>query len=111
MTIHLTQLAANRADKFISSQSNALGIRLGVEKTGCSGWGYIVDIAKEIDPDDQVFVSRGVKIIINQTSLSLLDGTEIDFVQDGLNKVFKFTNPNSDEVCGCGESFTARKSD
>ena len=76
-----------------------------MRKTGCSGWAYVVDFAKEIEPEDQVFENQGIKIVVNPESLAFLDGTEVDFCKEGLNETFKFNNPNVKDECGCGESF------
>ena len=75
-------------------------------KSGCSGYAYTIDYADAIDADDVVFDRDGVKIIVDPESLGLIDGTEVDFVKDGLNEAFKFRNPNVKGECGCGESFT-----
>ncbi len=84
----------------------ALGLRFGVERTGCSGWGHVTDLAREARPDDAVFEQDGVRIYVDATSLPLVDGTEIDFAKQGLGETFVFRNPNATAECGCGESFT-----
>ena len=83
-----------------------MALRLGVRKTGCSGWAYTVQLDNEIAPDDAVFEDRGIKVVIDAESLPYLDGSEIDFVADGLNRTFQFNNPNATDECGGGESFT-----
>jgi iron-sulfur cluster assembly protein len=83
-----------------------LGLRLGVKKTGCSGWAYTVQMARGIEPDDVVFDYDGVKIVVSHENLGFLDGSEIDFVSEGLGTAFRFDNPNATDECGCGESFT-----
>ncbi len=105
MAITLSQAAAERVQRFMSEQADALGLRLGVKKTGCSGFAYVLDYARDTGPEDIVFVDRGVRIIVDQASLPLLDGTRVDFVRDGLNQAFRFENPNIRDECGCGESF------
>lgn len=87
-------------------KDGGVGLRLGVRKTGCSGWAYTVDLATGIEPDDIVFEDHGVKIVIPPDSLDYLDGSEIDFAAEGLGRSFRFNNPNATEECGCGESFT-----
>lgn len=104
MSITLTENAANRVKTYVD-RSNGAGLRLGVRKTGCSGWAYVVDVAKAVGPEDRVFEDHGVKLIVNSDSLSFLDGTEVDFRKEGLNETFKFNNPNVKDECGCGESF------
>ena len=83
-----------------------MGLRLAVKKTGCSGFAYVVNYADEIGSNDLVYEDQGVKVIIDRESLGFLEGTEIDFVKQGLNEAFRFRNPNVKGECGCGESFT-----
>jgi len=83
-----------------------VGIRLGVTTTGCSGLAYLIEFVDELNPDDSVFEQDGVSVIVDQKSLVYLDGTEVDFVREGLNEGFEFKNPNQKGECGCGESFT-----
>ena len=83
-----------------------MGLRLSVKKTGCSGFAYVVNYADEIGSDDLVFEDQGVKVIVDRASLGYIDGTEVDFVKQGLNEAFRFRNPNVKGECGCGESFS-----
>jgi iron-sulfur cluster assembly protein len=106
MTISLTQSAATRVKSFLEKRGSGVGLRIGVRKSGCSGWAYTIDYADTVQPDDVVFDREGVKVIVDNESLELIDGTEVDFVKDGLNEAFKFRNPNVKGECGCGESFT-----
>ncbi|MCP3689097.1 MAG: iron-sulfur cluster assembly protein IscA [Gammaproteobacteria bacterium] len=106
MAIHLTDVAATRVQKFLESRGKGIGLRLGVKTTGCSGMAYVLEFVDELQSDDQVFESRGVKVVIDQKSLIFLDGTEVDFGKEGLNEGFQFKNPNAKDACGCGESFT-----
>ena len=105
MSIQLTDNAAQRVKHFLDKESG-LALRLGVRKTGCSGWAYEVAIVSELGNDDQVFEDKGVKIVVNNDSLPYLQGSQIDFISSGLNRTFKFDNPNATDECGCGESFT-----
>lgn len=105
MAISLTTSAAERVRSYIEKRGHGVGLRVGVKKTGCSGYAYVIDYADSIDTDDSVFEGGGVKVIVDPKSLELIDGTEVDFVKDGLNEAFKFRNPNVKGECGCGESF------
>lgn len=105
MAITMTQNAANRVRDYLQRRGTGIGLRLGVKKTGCNGFAYVVDYADEVQTDDVVFDDAGVAIIVDTESLKLIDGTEVDFVKEGLNEAFKFRNPQASGECGCGESF------
>ena len=105
MSIQLTDNAAQRVKTFLEKE-NGIALRLGVRKTGCSGWAYEVSIASELAVDDELFEDKGVKIAVDRDSLPFLTGSSIDFITSGLNRTFQFDNPNATEECGCGESFT-----
>ena len=106
MGITLTEYAAQRINTFLDNRGKGVGLRLGVKTTGCSGMAYVIEFADEIREEDKVYEDRGIKVIIDPKSLLYLDGTEVDFVKEGLNEGFKFNNPNAKDECGCGESFT-----
>ena len=106
MSITLTNEASERMNNYLSNRGSGIGIRLSVQTTGCSGLGYNIEFVDVINDDDSVFEVSGVKVIVDAKSLIYIDGTEIDFVKDGLNEGFEFNNPNSKAECGCGESFT-----
>jgi len=106
MSISLTDSAANRIRHTLANRGHGLGLRLGVRKTGCSGFAYVVNFADEQAQNDHVFEDRGVKVFVDPVSLELIDGTTVDFVKQGLNEAFRFRNPNVKGECGCGESFT-----
>jgi iron-sulfur cluster assembly protein len=106
MAITLTPAAAERVRHFLAERGRGIGLRLGVRKTGCSGFAYVVNYADEVDAGDRVFESQGVRVLVNTASLGLIDGTEVDFVRHGLNEAFRFRNPNVRVECGCGESFS-----
>ena len=106
MAISLTSAAADRVRTYLEKREKGLGLRLGVTKTGCSGYSYVINYAEAIDDDDVVFEDKGITVIIDPEALSLIDGTEVDFVKNGLNEAFSFRNPNIKGECGCGESFT-----
>jgi iron-sulfur cluster assembly protein len=105
MAVSLTDSARDRVLTFLRNRGHGLGLRLAVKKTGCSGFAYIVNYADDIGRDDVVFEQGGVKVIVDPESLRMIDGTEVDFVREGLNEAFKFRNPNVKGECGCGESF------
>ena len=105
MSITLTESAARHVTKYLSQRGKGVGVRLGVKTTGCSGLAYKLEYADTVAPEDQVFESHGVKVLVDPQSLSYLDGTELDFVREGLQQGFKFSNPNERDRCGCGESF------
>jgi len=106
MAITVTDSAAQRIRSFLEKRGKGVGLRLGVKTTGCSGLAYVLEFADDTNPDDQVFESQGVKIIVYPKSLVYIDGTELDYGKEGLNEGFKFENPNVKDECGCGESFT-----
>ena len=105
MPVSLTPAAAARVRSFIANRGRGVGLRLGVKKTGCSGYAYVVNYADEVAAGDVVFEAAGVNVIVDAESLRYVDGTEIDFVKQGLNEAFRFRNPNVRGECGCGESF------
>ena len=107
MAITLTPVALQRVQRFVA-ESGALGLRFGVTRTGCSGWGHVADLARDQRAGDTVFEQQGVKIFVDADSLALVDGTEIDFGKQGLSEAFLFRNPNATAECGCGESFTTQ---
>jgi iron-sulfur cluster assembly protein len=105
MAVTLTPAAEERVRTFLAARGHGVGLRLGVKKTGCSGYAYVVNYAEEIGAGDTVFEHGGVKVIVDAESLRYVEGTEIDFVRQGLNEAFRFRNPNVRGECGCGESF------
>lgn len=106
MAVTLAPAALARVRGYIAETPGALGLRFGVKRTGCSGWGYVVDIASDTRAGDHVFEQDGVSVLVDAESLPLVDGTEIDFLKQGLNEQFVFRNPQVKGECGCGESFT-----
>ncbi|MDO9178426.1 MAG: iron-sulfur cluster assembly protein IscA [Agitococcus sp.] len=106
MAMTLTPAAATHVAGFLANRGKGDGVRVAVKTSGCSGLAYVLEFVDGADSADQVFESHGVKIYVDPKSLVYLDGTEMDFVKEGLNEGFKFTNPNQKGECGCGESFT-----
>jgi iron-sulfur cluster assembly protein len=105
MAISLTNSAADRVRSYLEKRGSGVGLRLGVTETGCSGYSYIINYADEIKDSDIVFEDKGVTVVVQPDALALIDGTEVDFVKNGLNEAFSFRNPNISGECGCGESF------
>lgn len=105
MAITLSDKAATHVANFLIKRGKGLGLRLGVRTSGCSGMAYKLEFVDEVNEDDLVFETKGVKIIVDAKSLPYLDGMELDFAREGLNEGFKFNNPNVKDQCGCGESF------
>ncbi len=105
MAISLTKSAAERVGQYLETRGAGVGLRLGVTKTGCSGYSYVINYADTVEGEDIVFEDKGIKIVVHPEALKLIDGTEVDFVKNGLNEAFSFRNPNVTGECGCGESF------
>ena len=104
--ITMTEPAAQRVQAFLENRGSGIGLRLGVKTMGCSGMSYVIEFVDDINDDDEVFETSGVKVIVDKKSLVYIDGTELDYAKEGLNEGFKFNNPNEKDACGCGESFT-----
>jgi iron-sulfur cluster assembly protein len=105
MPVTLSERAATHVKNFLNKRGKGLGLKLGVRTSGCSGMAYKLEFVDAEDPEDVKFDSHGVTVYIDPKSLSYLEGTELDFVREGLNEGFKFNNPNVKSQCGCGESF------
>ncbi len=106
MAITMTESAAKQILKQLNKRGSGVGLKLGVKQSGCSGFSYVLDYADQIHQDETVFEQHGVKIIINNNDLKMLDGVELDYAREGINEAFKFNNPNVTGMCGCGESFS-----
>lgn len=106
--ITLTERAAARVRRHLEQRGAGYGLRLGVKRTGCSGWSYLLDYADAAGAGDRVFEDQGIRVVVDGSQLDVLAGTRIDYVRVGLNEQFLFENPNAGESCGCGESFTLR---
>lgn len=105
MAITLTEKAAKHIARNIERRGKGIGLRLGVRTTGCSGLAYQLEYVDQSLPEDVVFESHDVKVFVDSKSLAYLDGSQLDYVREGLNEGFKFLNPNVKDECGCGESF------
>jgi len=106
MAIQLTEAARKRMQDYLLKEPGAVGVRFGIKRTGCSGFGYTVDVAEAIVDTDLVFDNDGVRVLVDAKALPFLEGTEVDFQRQGINATFVFRNPNATGECGCGESFT-----
>jgi len=106
MAVILAPAALERVRSYLQAEPGKAGLRFGVRRTGCSGWGYLIDMADVAAEDDAVFAQDGISVLVDAESLPLVDGTVIDFVKQGLSEQFVFRNPNVQGECGCGESFT-----
>ena len=102
--ITLTESAAKRIASQIA-KNDAIAVRFGAKESGCSGYAYVMDFARAIEPEDAVFEQFGVRVAVDAKSLPIVTGTQIDYVSEGLNQTFKFSNPKATDECGCGESF------
>lgn len=105
MTITLTDRAAEHVSRFLSKRGRGIGLRVGVQTSGCSGMAYRLEYADATLNEDRIFESKGVRLVVDAASLPYVDGTELDFVREGLSEGFKFNNPNAQDTCGCGQSF------
>jgi iron-sulfur cluster assembly protein len=105
----ITDEGAKRVNNFLKERGSGVGIRVKVTTTGCSGFAYGIEFADQIDEGDNVFEDKGVTIIVDTKSLIMIDGTQLDYKQEGINSGFQFENPLAGDTCGCGESFTMKK--
>jgi iron-sulfur cluster assembly protein len=105
MTIHLTDTAAQQISRQLEKRGKGLGLRLGVKKSGCTGYAYVIDFQDAEPSDELVFEDRGVRIYVPADSVDFLSGTTVDFRREGISEAFRFDNPNVKAECGCGESF------
>ena len=105
MTISVTPKAATQIRKALAKRGGGVGLRVAVKTSGCSGYAYALEFADVSSDDDLRFDSEGVQLLVDRKSLPLVDGTLLDWVREGLNEGFKFSNPNASATCGCGESF------
>ncbi len=106
--ITITEKAARHVASFLAKRGKGIGLRFGVRTSGCSGMAYKLEFVDDVNPEDHIFESHGVKVLVDPKSLPYIDGTELDFVREGLNEGFKFNNPNIKDQCGCGESFNVQ---
>ncbi len=106
MPVSLTENAARQIKKQLEKRGKGIGLKLGVKKSGCSGYAYVLDYADHLGESDAVFEGFGVKVIVQEGDLGFVDGMELDYRREGINEAFRFNNPNVKGTCGCGESFS-----
>jgi len=106
MTVSVTPKAATQIRKALAKRGGGVGLRVAIKTSGCSGYAYALEFVDTEAADDLAFESEGVKLMVDAKSLAMIDGTQLDWVREGLNEGFKFNNPNAAATCGCGESFT-----
>ncbi len=105
MGVSVSEAAARHVNRYLSKRGKGVGVRLGVKTTGCSGLAYTLEYVDELSGEDVVFEEHGVKVLVDPKSMAYIDGTQLDYVREGLNEGFRFNNPNERDKCGCGESF------
>jgi iron-sulfur cluster assembly protein len=105
MSVSVTPKAANQIRKALVKRGGGVGLRLAVRTSGCSGYAYALEFADALEAEDLAFDSEGIRLLVDAKSLPMVDGTQLDWVREGLNEGFKFNNPNAAATCGCGESF------
>lgn len=109
MAITLTENAAKQIQQQLLKRGKGIGLRVGIKKSGCSGFAYAFDYADEIGTNEKLFESFNTNVVVDVKNLPYLDGSQIDFVKEGLNSAFKFSNPNVDNTCGCGTSYSFKE--
>lgn len=105
MSITLSEAAADRIRRQLAERGQGIGLRIGVTTTGCSGNAYKLDYADDIGDEDVAFEAHGATVVVAKRDLPMLDGLNVDFRREGLNELYRFSNPNATGLCGCGESF------
>ena len=105
--VQVTPTATAHFKRQLSSAANDKAVRFSVKQSGCTGWMYVVDLVNEAKADDvHLQLEEGVELLVDAQSLSVVSGTEIDYVTEGVNRQLKFNNPRVKDYCGCGESFS-----
>lgn len=105
MSLALTEAAAARIKAQLQERGAGIGLRVGVRKSGCSAYRYTMEFADEVGAQDAVYEDHGAKLLVHREHLPLIDGSTLDFREEGLNRMFRFDNPRAENLCGCGESF------
>jgi iron-sulfur cluster assembly protein len=103
--ISVTPAASSKIARNLDRRGGGLGIRIGVRTTGCSGLAYVLEYVDELQPGDDAELHDGFSVVVNKKDQPYLQNLQIDYIRQGLNEGFEFTNPNEKDRCGCGESF------
>lgn len=110
MSITVTENAAKHIQKQLAKRGSGIALRIGIKRSGCSGFSYTYDFADEVNANDRLFASQNVQVVVNEKDFPYLNGSQVDFTQEGLSSFFKLSNPNIDNTCGCGDSFNFKES-
>ncbi|MGV8934824.1 MAG: HesB/IscA family protein [Gallionellaceae bacterium] len=108
MAITVTENAAKQIKNQLAKRGSGMALRIGVKPSGCSGYSYTYDFADEVRENDQLIEAHDAKVVLDNVSLQYIDGSNLDFVTEGLKQVFKIDNPKVTAMCGCGESFSIK---
>lgn len=105
--VSMTEAAVQHIRKMLTQSDSKKGVRLGVKKSGCSGFKYDIEFVEQAEDTDQAIkIANDVTLFIAEDAKAYVRGTVIDFTKEGLNSTIKFNNPNAKDLCGCGESFS-----
>lgn len=102
----VTDIAKTKIKDQLEKRGKGIGIRIGIETTGCSGYAYKLEFADTVNEEDIVNQYDGFSIVIDPKAHTILEGITVDYQKQGLNEGFEFINPLEKARCGCGESFT-----
>ncbi len=105
-SVSISASAAARIKEILAEQASASMLRVGVKGGGCSGFSYVFDFADAVNDDDILIERDGAQVVIDETSIPFMEGSEIDFVDELIGASFKIKNPNATASCGCGTSFS-----
>jgi iron-sulfur cluster assembly protein len=109
MALNLTEAAIQKVKELKQAQNlgDTVFLRMGVKGGGCSGLSYLLEFDSEMGPHDRDFQIDGIRVVCDKKSYLYLNGTTLDYVQQGLTGGFTFENPQAKSSCGCGTSFSA----
>ena len=108
--ISVTPKAIARLENLINN-SKAKAIKIGVENGGCAGMAYTMDYVTDLDVEGEIIEINDITILIDNSAILFLLGTELDYEETKIKSGFVFNNPNQTDACGCGESVTLQKAD